>query len=124
MNGARHIAGEFDYIVIGGGTAGCVLTNRLSEDGASVCLLEAGPRDIIPLIHIPAGYIKNVYSKTLTWNFESEPSPGSANRRFSLPQGRVPAAGSRTHCLSIKASSMPSALETARRQSGYCGIMS
>jgi len=56
----------FDYVIIGGGTAGALLTNRLSEDGASVCLLEAGPRDINPLIHIPAGYIKNVYSKDTT----------------------------------------------------------
>jgi choline dehydrogenase len=89
MDGAKQVACEFDYIIVGGGTAGCVLANRLSEDGASVCLLEAGPRDTNPLIHIPAGYIKNVYSKTLTWNFESEPSPGTNGRRFSLPQGRV-----------------------------------
>ena len=79
----------FDYIVVGAGTAGCVLTNRLSADGASVCLLEAGPRDSNPLIHIPAGYIKNIYSKTLTWGFEAEPGPGTNGRRFSLPQGRV-----------------------------------
>lgn len=80
---------SFDYVIIGGGTAGALLTNRLSEDGASVCLLEAGPRDINPLIHIPAGYIRNIYSKRLTWGFEAEPSAGTAQRRFSLPQGRV-----------------------------------
>ncbi|WP_394211214.1 GMC family oxidoreductase [Enterovibrio calviensis] len=79
----------FDYVIIGGGTAGALLTNRLSENGASVCLLEAGHSDINPLIHIPAGYIKNVYSKTLTWGFEAEASAGTAGRRFSLPQGRV-----------------------------------
>ncbi|PMN92296.1 GMC family oxidoreductase [Enterovibrio norvegicus] len=79
----------FDYVIIGGGTAGALLTNRLSEDGSTVCLLEAGPSDINPLIHIPAGYIKNVYSKTLTWGFEAEASEGTAGRRFSLPQGRV-----------------------------------
>ena len=76
-------------MVVGAGTSGSVITNRLSEAGFSVCLLEAGPRDLNPLIHIPAGYIKNIYSKTLTWNFESTPSPNTANRRFPLPQGRV-----------------------------------
>lgn len=79
----------FDYVIIGGGTAGALLTKRLSEDGATVCLLEAGPRDMNPLIHIPAGYIKNVYSKHLTWNFQSEPGPGTNGRSVSLPQGRV-----------------------------------
>jgi choline dehydrogenase len=42
-----------------------------------------------PLIHIPAGYIKNIYSKTLTWGFEAKPGPGTNGRRFALPQGRV-----------------------------------
>ena len=79
----------FDYVVIGGGTAGALITNRLSQNGSSVCLIEAGPRDLNPLIHIPAGYIKNIYSKTLTWNFEAEPGQGTSGRRFSLPQGRV-----------------------------------
>ncbi|MGI9486877.1 MAG: GMC family oxidoreductase [Geminicoccaceae bacterium] len=80
---------QFDYIVVGGGTAGSILTNRLSTDGASVCLLEAGPEDYHPLIHIPAGYIKNIYSRRLTWNFMSTPTPHTANRAFSLPQGHV-----------------------------------
>ncbi|MDX3977411.1 GMC family oxidoreductase [Shinella sp.] len=79
----------FDYIVVGAGTAGCVLTERLSAAGHSVCTLEAGPRDTNPLIHIPAGYIKNIYSKKLTWNFRSEPGPGVNGRSFPLPQGRV-----------------------------------
>ena len=82
-------ADVFDYVIIGGGTAGALLTKRLSENGASVCLLEAGPRDINPLIHIPAGYIKNIYSNRLTWGFEAEASAGTGQRRFSLPQGRV-----------------------------------
>lgn len=82
-------ADTFDYIVVGGGTAGSIMMNRLSADGASVCLLEAGPKDRHPFIHIPAGYIKNIYSPKLTWNFKSKPEPATANRSFPLPQGRV-----------------------------------
>ncbi len=79
----------FDYVIVGGGTAGSILTNRLSAKGASVCLLEAGAEDRNPFIHIPAGYIKNIYSKKLTWNFKSKPTEHTANRSFILPQGRV-----------------------------------
>ena len=79
----------FDYIIIGGGSSGSILTNRLSSNGSTVCLIEAGPKDINPYIHIPAGYIKNIFSKKLTWNFFSEPSPHTNLRSFSLPQGRV-----------------------------------
>lgn len=82
-------ADAFDYVIVGAGTAGCVLAHRISSAGHSVCVLEAGPRDRNPYIHIPAGYIKNIYSKKLTWNFTSEPGPGVNNRTFSLPQGRV-----------------------------------
>ena len=80
---------KFDYIIIGGGSSGSILTNRLSSNGSTVCLIEAGPKDTNPYIHIPAGYIKNIFSKTLTWNFFSEPSPHTNHRSFSLPQGRV-----------------------------------
>ncbi len=82
-------ADTFDYVVVGGGTAGSIVVNRLSADGASVCLLEAGPEDRHPFIHIPAGYIKNIHSPKLTWNFKSKPEPATANRSFPLPQGRV-----------------------------------
>jgi len=79
----------FDYVIVGAGTAGSILTNRLSADGARVCLIEAGPEDHHPFIHIPAGYIKNIYSRKLTWNFKSKPTQHTANRSFILPQGRV-----------------------------------
>ena len=85
----REMADIFDFVVVGGGTAGSILTNRLSADGASVCLLEAGPADWHPFIHIPAGYIKNIYSSKLTWNFTSHPTEHTGRRSFILPQGRV-----------------------------------
>ena len=56
----------FDYVIIGSGSAGSVLTNRLSEDaGTSVCVLEAGPRDWHPYIHLPAGFIKTFHMKKI-----------------------------------------------------------
>ena len=83
-------ADEFDYVIVGAGSAGCVLARRLTESGKyTVCVLEAGPADRSPYIHIPAGYVKNVFSNTLTWGFYSAPVPGAANRKVSLPQGRT-----------------------------------
>lgn len=80
--------GRFDYIVVGAGTAGCVLANRLSATGASVCVLEAGPPDFHPFIHLPAGYVKTIYNRSLTWDFKV--SPGQViDRSMDLPQGRV-----------------------------------
>ena len=80
----------FDYVIVGGGTAGCMIAARLSAaPGVSVCLLEAGPRDRSPLIHIPAGFFKLVFNSPFTWGFESEPGPNTNGRRIPAPQGRV-----------------------------------
>lgn len=79
---------RFDYIVIGAGTAGCVVVNRLAATGASVCVLEAGPSDWHPFIHLPAGYVKTIHDRSVTWNFRVEPGE-VVNRAFDLPQGRV-----------------------------------
>ena len=79
---------RFDYVVVGAGTAGCLLADRLSATGASVCVLEAGGRDWSPLIHLPVGYVWNVHSRRLTWDYAVEPGP-VVNRRFRLPQGKV-----------------------------------
>ena len=80
----------FDYVIVGGGAAGAILAARLSEDGsASVCLLEAGPRDWHPYLHMPAGYIKAVFNPTYAWQFSSEPNPLTLDRRIPLPQGKT-----------------------------------
>ena len=81
---------EADYVIIGGGSAGCVLATRLSEDpSVSVILLEAGGEDRNPLIHIPAGYIKTMVNPSINWMFETEPEPASGNRRIKQPRGKV-----------------------------------
>ncbi|MGE0875304.1 MAG: GMC family oxidoreductase [Burkholderiales bacterium] len=80
---------EFDYIVVGAGTAGCTLAARLSEDGRhSVLLLEAGPKDSSPWIHLPIGYGKTMFHPVLNWKFETEPEPSMDNRRIYWPRGR------------------------------------
>ena len=80
---------SYDYVVVGAGSAGCVLANRLTEDGRhTVLLLEAGPRDSYPWIHIPIGYGKTMFHPVYNWGFYTEPEPGMNNRRVYWPRGR------------------------------------
>ena len=80
----------FDYIIAGSGTAGCVLANRLSADpNVSVCLLEAGPPDWNPLIHMPVGWMKLLKSPTWNWLYETEASEWTGGRRVPIPRGKT-----------------------------------
>ena len=80
----------FDYIIVGAGSAGCVLANRLSENpDCSVLLIEAGSKDWHPFIHMPAGIAKLVNIKSLNWNYHTEPEPHLNNRRMYWPRGKV-----------------------------------
>lgn len=80
---------EFDYIIIGGGSAGCVLANRLSANSNySVLLLEAGPKDRHPFIKIPAAFFK-LYKTSVDWAYYSTPQPELFNRKLFMPRGKT-----------------------------------
>ena len=81
---------SFDYIIVGAGSAGCVLADKLSKDGKnSVLILEAGGKDWHPLIHIPAGFYKIHNDPKLNWNYSSEPEKGLNGRSIDIPRGKV-----------------------------------
>ena len=80
----------FDYVIIGSGSAGSVLTNRLSEDAnTTICVLEAGPRDWHPYIHLPAGFIKTFHMKSINWAYQQEPGPYTGGRSIYAPRGKT-----------------------------------
>lgn len=81
---------QYDYVIVGGGSAGCVLAARLSEDpSVSVVLLEAGGEHDRFLVNMPLGYGKIIYSPEFSWDMHTEPEPDSGNRTFYLPRGRL-----------------------------------
>ncbi|MBS0222229.1 MAG: GMC family oxidoreductase N-terminal domain-containing protein [Proteobacteria bacterium] len=81
---------SFDYVIVGAGSAGSVLANRLSEDEkVSVCVLEAGPSDWHPFIHIPAGFMYTLVNPRVNWLYTSEPSEWTGGRRIAAPRGKT-----------------------------------
>jgi choline dehydrogenase len=86
----HHDTAEFDYVIVGAGSAGCVLANRLSTGGKhSVLLLEAGPKDTNIWIHVPIGYGKLFKEKSVNWMYQTEPEPGLNGRQVFQPRGKV-----------------------------------
>lgn len=84
------MADTFDYVIVGAGSAGCVLANRLSADGKhSVCILEAGGRDTHPFLHIPAGFMKTLTNASVNWLYSAEPSEWTGGRRIAAPRGKT-----------------------------------
>ena len=87
---ARPSADTYDYIIIGAGSAGCVLAERLSEDpDVRVLVLEAGGKDSHPYIHMPIGFLKAMFVPGMTWGYMSEPIPALNDRRLPVPRGKV-----------------------------------
>jgi choline dehydrogenase len=83
-------ADAFDYVIVGAGSAGCVLADRLSASGRhTVLLLEAGPPDSYPWIHIPIGYAKTMFNPRVNWCFYTEPDAGMNDRRIYWPRGKT-----------------------------------
>lgn len=81
---------EFDFVIVGAGSAGCVLANRLSEDPSTrVCLIEAGPADRHPAINVPFGVMHLFNHRRLNWRFKTVPQPHAAGREIYVPRGRV-----------------------------------
>ena len=81
---------EFDYVIVGAGSAGCVLANRLSANSRhSVAILEAGGKDNYPWIHIPIGYFKTLHNPKYDWCYHTEPDPGLNGRSIEWPRGKV-----------------------------------
>ena len=88
-------ADTFDYVIVGAGAAGSILAARLTEDPeTTVCVLEAGPPDTNPFIHIPAGFIKALVNPDITWQFSTEPTENTAGPRVKTVQGRTLGGGS------------------------------
>src|SRR3546814_11404272 len=89
---------SFDYCIVGAGSAGSVLANRLTEDGSTtVCVLEAGGSDWHPFIHVPAGFMKTMVDPAVNWLYDMEPSEWTGGRRIGAPRGKTLGGSSSTN---------------------------
>lgn len=81
---------EFDYVIVGAGSAGCVIAARLAENSdAKICVLEAGPSDWHPMINVPAGWMKLLKNPSFNWMYEAEVSPWTGGRKIPIPRGKT-----------------------------------
>ena len=81
---------NYDYIIVGAGSAGCALAYRLSREASrKILLLEAGGKDTFPMIHIPLGFAFMMKNESVNWCYETQPEPGLHHRRISWPRGKV-----------------------------------
>ena len=91
---------RYDFVIVGAGSAGCVLANRLSAEGARVLLLEAGPRDWHPLIAIPLGSAALLRNRRVSWDLPNAPEPAMPGREIFIPRGKVLGGSSSLNALS------------------------
>jgi len=85
-----HRGESFDYVIVGAGASGSIVAARLAEDpSVSICVLEAGPSDRRPYVHIPAGFTKTLTQDAITWQFKTEPTANTGGRAIATTQGRV-----------------------------------
>ena len=110
---------EFDFVIVGAGSAGCVLANRLSANGKyQVAVLEAGDKDSYPWIHVPVGYFKTMGNPRTDWCYETQGDKGLAGRAIKWPRGKVWAAPARLTAYLRPRSAVRLQLLAAVRQHG------
>lgn len=127
MTATSNPVDTFDYVVVGAGAAGSVVAARLVEDeGVTVCVLESGPPDRHPYIHLPAGFIKIMFNPDYTWQFRTEPGEGVKGRQVIMPIGRTVGGSSSINGMVInrgQAADFDSWAQSGNRGWGYQDVL-